>query len=170
PLETWQQFQSWSRRQSDHCLVVPLAGLLHAPWADEQPHVFRVGSQLHAYGAAGGKMQYAVATALGKEASDFQAPLKSLFAQLRASGWEGDVKTVRWSCALTADLESEQVLLAELAQIGVVQARLQPLEGFSIGGGKKASSSLPQALVSSGSRAIQAPLLDRMAWFSEAYV
>lgn len=169
-LEAWQQFQTWSQRQSDHCLVVPLAGLLHADGADEQVQVLRVGSQLHAYGAAGGKMQYATASTLGKDSTDLHAPLRSIFAQLRAAGWDGSLKAVRWSCALSKDLETERALLAQLTESGVIEARLMPHESFKIGGGDKVASVLPHALVSAGPGAVQAPWMPRMAWLSESYV
>jgi hypothetical protein len=169
-LEAWQQFQTWAERQPDHCLVVPLAGLFHTSEAEEQVQILRVGSQLHAYGAAGGKIQYATASALGKSPADFHAPLRSIFAQLRAAGWDAGVKTVRWSCALSKDLEAERALLAELAEAGIVEARLHPHEAFKIGGGDQVASALPHALESMESSAIQAPWLTRMAWLSETYV
>lgn len=169
-LEMWQEFQAWSERQNDHCLIVPLAGLLHTPCASEQLQVLRVGSQLHVYGAADGKMQYATASVLGKDPTDFYAPLKSLFAQLRASGWDVQLKSVHWSCAVSVDPESERVLLQELADAGVVDAQLQPHETFDVASSNSVISVLPHALKRAGTQAIEAPFLVRMAWLSEAYV
>lgn len=169
PLDVWQQFQTWSQQQPDHCLIVPLAGLFLGKAADEQLQVLRVGSQLHAYSAAGSKMYYAGATAIGSDPADLHAPLRTVVMQLRASGWSGAPKGLRWGAVLSDDLDVERGLMGKLAEAGLNDARLMPHESFRIGEAACATV-LPHLLDTMDSKAIQAPWLGRMAWLSESYV
>lgn len=170
PLEMWQQFQAWSRRQKDHCLLVPLAGLLHSVQAREHLQIVRVGAQLHAYGASDDKMHYAHASVLGTDPTDFYAPASSLLAQLRSAGWEGEEHAVQWSCAAGTDAAAELALLQELEAAGVLRAELRPHATFVHADGAPVMSALPAALKNSGMRAVQGSWLERLAWVSEAYV
>ena len=169
PLELWQQFQTWSQQQPDHCLIVPLAGLFQGPAADEQLQVLHLGSQLHAFSAAGGKMHYAGATAIGSEPADLHAPLRTVVMQLKASGWTGAPKGVCWGGVLSDDLDVERGLLGRLAEAGLNDVRLMPHESF-LNGEATCASVLPNLLDAMDSNAIQAPWLGRMAWLSERYV
>lgn len=169
PLELWQQFQTWSRRQPDHCLIVPLAGLFLGKAADDQLQVLRIGSQLHAFSAAGSKMHYAGATAIGSDPADLHAPLRTVVMQLKAGGWTGAPKGVRWGGVLADDLDVERGLLGKLAEAGLNDVRLMPHGSFRIGDAASASA-LPHLLDAMDTQAIQAPWLGRMAWLSESYV
>jgi predicted Rdx family selenoprotein len=169
-LELWQTFQTWASRQADHCLVVPVAGLLPGAVSGDELLVLRVGSQLHGYSASDNKMHYAGVAALGNEASDLYAPLRTLISQLRASGWKGSSKEVRWGSVFSDDLDAERALLSELSTAGLIDAKLLPHESLRSDKELRTATVLPHLLESTGTGAIQASWLSRMAWLSESYV
>lgn len=170
-LEQWQEYQSWAKRQSDHCLLVPVAGLLGAQPADEHVHVLRMGSQLHALYAHGNRLHYASAATLGRDAGSRQAQMRTMLSLLRANGWDGVAKGFRWGCALTDDLDAERQLLGlgDQTQGGTMNARLLPHESFKQAG-QALMSALPDMLTGLPSKAMAAPLPARLAWLSEKYV
>jgi hypothetical protein len=169
-LEFWQGFQTWSNRQADHCLVMPLAALLSRGVTEDQLLVLRVGSQLHGFSAYNNKMFYAGATALGNETSDLFAPLKTLLNQLRASGWKGSSKSVRWASVFSDDLDDDRALLERLATAGLVEAKLLEHESLRSETSPRSGTALPQLLEQTSASSLHAPLMPRLAWLSEAYV
>jgi hypothetical protein len=169
-LDLWQAFQTWSNRQADHCLIMPVAGLLAGAVKGDELLILRVGSQLQGYSASDSKLHYAAVAALGNEPSDLFAPARTLINQLRASGWKGSAKDVRWGSVFSDDLDAERALLGELSSAGVVAAKLLPHESFRSDQGLRSATVLPHLLESTPAGALQAPWLSRMAWLSEAYV
>jgi hypothetical protein len=169
-LDSWQEFQTWADRQADHCLVMPVAGLLAGAVKGDELLILRIGSQLHGYSASDTKMHYAAVAALGNQASDLFAPVRTLINQLRASGWKGGAKEVRWGSALSDDLDAERALLSELSSAGVLEAKLLPHDSLRSDTRPRSATVLPHLLESTAAGAIQAPWLARTAWLSEAYV
>lgn len=169
-LDLWQKFQTWANRQADHCLILPVAGLLAGAVKGDELLILRVGSHLHGYSASGNKLHYAAVAALGLDASDLFAPARTLIYQLRKSGWKGSDKDVRWGSLFSSDLDAERALLDELSSAGVVQAQLLPHEPAGSDQTPRGATVLPHLLESTPTAALQAPWLARMAWLSESYV
>lgn len=169
-LDSWQEFQVWSDRQADHCLIIPVAGLLAGAVTGDELLILRIGSQLHGYSASDTKIHYAAVAVIGNEASDFFAPARTLINQLRASGWKGSTKDVRWGSAISDDLDVERALLGELSSAGILEAELLPHEPHRSEKGSPTATVLPQLLESTAAANIQAPWLARTAWLSESYV
>lgn len=168
-LDDWQRHQDWAQRQRDHCMVVPLVAMLTTGSGKDEPlRMVRTGQQIHAYGESDNKMHYATAAAIGTDATDYLAPVRTMMAQLRASGWRS-AAGVRWGAVRTDDAGTEQTLLARLAELGGLEARLLPHESFRTEGGK-AASVLPGLLASMPVRGFVASGLQRLAWLSEGYV
>lgn len=172
PLPQWQEFQSWMARQRDHCLFIPLAGLLATKCPDGEIRVFRSGSQLHVFGQHEGRMHYAAAVALGTDPSDFVMPLKVALTQLKADGWKGRVDACAWAMVHPGDPVQEQALLDGLAETGVAQARLLPHASFDDAAQASSvlASALPALVAALPTRAWAVPALQRLAWFSERHV
>ena len=169
-LNSWQEFQAWSDRQADHCLLIPVAGLLAGAVKGDELLILRIGSQLHGYSASDAKIHYAAVAVIGNKASDLLAPTRTLINQLRASGWKGSANDVRWGSALSNDLDAERLLLGELSSAGILEAKLLPHESLKAEGGLLNATVLPHLLELTAVRNIQAPWLARTAWLSEAYV
>lgn len=167
-LEDWQQFETWAARQTDHCLIVPAVALLAASGLDEKIRLLRVGQNLYGYAESDSRLHFASAAALGSDATDFVAPLRTVVAQLRASGFKGS-NDVRWGAALADDLASEQDLVAQLSAFGVGDARLMPHEAFRAGAGKSVSA-IPGLLAGLDGSLLAASFVERLAWWSERYV
>jgi hypothetical protein len=169
-LERWQGLQAWASRQADHCLVVPLAALLAGAVSEDQLLILRAGTQLHGFSAYNDKMFYAGAAALGYETSDLVAPVTGLFNQLRAAGWKGSSKDVRWGSVLTEDLDAERAMLAHLSTEGLMDAKLLQHDPLRSGTGTNGATTLPKLLETTRSSNLHAPGLSRLAWLSETYV
>lgn len=167
-LEDWQQFETWSSRQPDHCLVVPVVALLAAAGVGDKIRMLRIGQNLHAYAESDNRLHFATAAALGSDATDFVAPVRTVLAQLRASGWKAS-NEVRWGAALADDLTAEQDLLTQLGALGATEGKLLAHESYRAGTGK-AASALPGLLDALDARSLTASFLQRMAWLSERYV
>ena len=170
PLDTWQQLQAWAEGQRDHCLIVPLTGLLPAMATEGRVHVLRSGTQLHAYSESEGKMHYAGATALGTDVADMQAPLRALMAQLRASAGGEAGKGVLWSSTLTDDVAAEQALAGRLAEMSSQEVKLVPHDTLRGETTDRKSSALPHLIGAAGQKAVQSSGLAKLAWMSESYV
>lgn len=168
PLELWQQFQTWAAQQADHCLVVPLAALL--PGKGDNLNLLRCGTQLHGYAATDGKIFYAGVAALGNGTDDLRAPLRTLINQLRAAGWKGSSKGVRWGNVLSGDLAEDKELLTELNASGIAGAQLMPHATLRTSQSTQGATALPGLLDAAKGTALQAPPLSKLAWLSEAYV
>lgn len=170
-LPQWQELQSWAARQTDHCMVMPLAGLLAVQRGGDEALVLRSGSQLHVFGEHDGRMHYAAAAALGTDPSDFLIPVRAALGQLKLGGWKGSPRACRWAAVRASDLASEQRLVDALAEAGVADAKLLPHESYGDDAQAFASSSaLPVLLQAVPSRAWAVPTLRRLAWFSERHV
>lgn len=168
-LDDWQRHQDWAQRQPDHCMVVPLVAVLASGLDKDEPlRLVRTGQQIHAYGESDNKMHYATAAAIGTDATDFLAPVRTVMAQLRASGWKS-AGGVRWGAVQTEDVSTEQSLLTKLGELGALEARLMPHESFRAEGGKVASV-MPGLLAGMPVRGFVASGLQRLAWLSEGYV
>jgi hypothetical protein len=169
-LERWQAFQTWSSRQADHCMVIPVAALLTGAVTGNELLILRVGSQLHGFSASASRMHYAGVAALGQQARDFQAPLRTLINQLRLSGWKGAAREVRWANVFCDSLDAERALVGELSDGDLIDAKLVPHDALRSHQGTGGATALPHLLDTTGAGAIQAPWLPRLAWLSEAYV
>lgn len=170
PLETWQQLQSWSQGQRDHCLIVPLVGLLPAMAKEGNAHVLRSGTQLHAFCEADGKMHYAGATALGTDVADMQAPLRTLIAQLRSSTGSAQIAGALWSSTLNNEMATEQELAGLLAGLSSLDVKLVPHATLSGDGTAHKTSAIPHLIAATGSKAVHASGLSKLAWMSESFV
>lgn len=172
-LPQWQELQSWAARQPDHCMVMPLAGLLAVQRSADEALVLRSGSQLHVFGERDGRMHYAAAAALGTDPSDFVIPVRAALGQLKLGGWKGSARSCRWAAARASDLAGEHRLLAHLAEAGVAEARLLPHDVFAAEAPAPAQGSvsgLPALLQDVPARAWAVPALHQLAWFSEKHV
>ena len=167
-LEDWQQFETWASRQPDHCLIVPVVALLAGASVGDKIRLLRIGQNLHAYAESDNRLHFATAAALGSDATDFVAPVRTVLAQLRASGWKGS-NEVRWGTALADDLAAEQDLVAQLAALGATDAKLLAHASYRAGTGK-AVSAIPCLLEELDARSLTASFLERLAWLSERYV
>lgn len=163
-LEDWQQFETWASRQPDHCLIVPVVALLAGSGVGDKIRLLRIGQNLHGYAESDNRLHFATAAALGSDATDFVAPVRTVLAQLRASGWKGS-NEVRWGTALADDLAAEQ----DLAALGATDAKLLAHASYRAGTGK-AVSAIPGLLEELDARSLTASFLERMAWLSERYV
>lgn len=171
PLPQWQEFQSWMARQRDHCLFIPLAGLLATKRPDGVAWVLRSGSQLHVFGEHEGRMHYAAAVAMGTDPSDFVMPVKVALTQFKTGGWKGRVDAFAWATVHPGDPVQEQTLLDGLAEAGVAHARLLPHASFNdTAQASEVASALPGLVAALPTRAWAVPVLHRLAWFSEKHV
>lgn len=170
PLAQWQELQSWAMRQRDHCLILPLAGLLAAGGAGEDPVILRSGSQLHVYGEQDGRLHYASAAALGQDPFDFVVPVRAALTQFRSGGWKGAARQCRWAVAQPGEESREQALIAALSEAGVVQAAPLPLTPLADASGTTVVSALPGLLARVPAWAWTVPVVQRLAWFAERHV
>lgn len=167
PLEVWQQLQTWCHRQPDHCLAVPVGGLLAGKKGVEHAKILRVGSQFHAFAATKSDMYYASSAALGSEAVNFAAPVRTLFEQLKSAGWAGSAKAVGWGALLCEDVSLERSTAATLLKNQGSQADFLSHEMFVQTDSAKIFSVLSGELGAAEVKVIEAPWLSKMAWLSE---
>lgn len=170
PLDSWQMLQSWAKGQRDHCLLVPVGGLLVGATLDRHVHIFRSGMHLRAYSQLGGKLHYAEATGLGESESDMQMLLRALVSQLQSSMGSDAIDGFLWSSAFSADAGSDQALASMLAEVSGKSVKLLPHESLRCEQVGRGFTALPHLISAAGQGAAQAPTLSRLAWLSEAYV
>ena len=170
PLVLWQQLQDWCKAQSDHCMVVPLAGLLPTSGSEERPQVMRVGAKLLGYRESANRIWYAEAATFGSDTADQRAPLRALMSQLNLNSTDGSVHLCDWGLIASADLEAERRLASTLAEGGAIQAEMLPHTEFTELPDRTVATVLPYLLDRAPVKVVQAPWLSRLAWMSEAYV
>ena len=170
PLALWQQLQAWCERQPDHCMAVPIGSLLAGKRGAEQCKILRVGSQLHAFAATKTEMHYGTSAALGSDASNFAAPVRTLLEQLKAAGWNASSKTIDWGTLVCADMELERSTVTALMQGHGLQVNVLSHETFQQISGSLIFSVLPDELAMADVKVIEAPWLSKLAWLSEANI
>lgn len=170
PLLLWQQLQDWCNAQSDHCLVIPLAGLLPTSGSEGRTQVIRAGTKLLGYRESANRIWYAETAVLGSDAADQRAPLRALMSQLNLNSTDGTLQRCDWGLIASADLESERRAILALADSGAIQAEMLPSTEFSLSPDRTLATVLPYLLDKAPAKVVQAPWLSRLAWMSEAYV
>lgn len=170
PLDSWQTLQSWAKEQKDHCLLVPVAGLLAGAASGRYAHVLRSGLHLRAYIELGGKLHFVEASGLGESEADMQSSLRALVSQMLTSVGQDVIDGFYWSSAFSSDAASDQSLASMLVEISGKNVKLMPhesLRGEQVGRG---STALPHLISAAGLGATQSSTLSRLAWLSESYV
>ena len=170
PLLLWQQLQDWCNAQPDHCLVIPLAGLLPTSGLAGRAQIFRSGAKLMGYRASATRIWYAEAAVLGSGAAEQRAPLRALMIQLDLNSTDGAVQLCDWGLIASEDVEAERRVTSTLAEGGVLQADMLPQTEFAGSPDRTLVTALPYLLDRAPAKVVQAPWLSRLAWMSEAYV
>lgn len=169
-LLLWQQLQDWCNAQGDHCLVIPLAGLLPTSGSEGRAQIFRSGAKLLGYRASANRIWYAEAAVLGSGAAEQRAPLRALMSQLNLNSTDGAIQLCDWGLIASGDPEAERRFTSALAEGGAIQAEMLPQTEFSAPPDRTLATVLPYLLDKAPVKVVQAPWLSRLAWMSEAYV
>lgn len=165
PLELWQRTQQWAAQQRDHCIVLPLGGLLAAGVGVGDARVLRAGRALHCFGQTKAGLHYHSVNAMGRTGDDLLSAVRALAGLARADIAKGIVHPVEFGSLWAVDPALETELVTHWsAQTGGGAAAL-PVEPAGT-----AVTALPGLVERAGVGAAVNPPLARMAWWSERLV
>lgn len=169
-LDVWQRMQQWAERQSDHCMVVSLGGLLESSLQKGQARVLRLGRTVHLVGINDAGVFHASVSAIGRSAEDLEGAVRSLASQARNELAKGVKGPVLWGCALGGSIAAEQRLASAWGDAARLDCTLRPHAEMVAGQRGPVVSALPQWTKTLKGRAIEASALARLAWRSESLV
>lgn len=169
PLDVWQKLQTWSNSQKDHCLLVPLAGILALDSNLEEVQLTRGKAQLYAVAITESKIYFAAAATLSTDAGDLLTRAKALLIQLKALGLSSAALKGRWGAVLSNDIELDRELVKKLSESNILDTKLLKHDLFTDAGGLAVSSFLQPALDSAGTKVMQSSWLRRLAWVCESH-
>ena len=170
PLELWQRFQQWAGQQHDHCMVVPMAGLLASRLKAGQARVLHSGRTLHLAGRSEAGVFYLCASAVGRSDGDLHAAARALGLQAQGELAKGIRQPVLWACTVANGMEAETGHAAAFAGAAQLECRTEAHDLLASELTPTVVSALPGLCAALQVHTVQATAPRRLAWWSESLV
>lgn len=117
PVDHWQQLQAWMARQDDHCMVVPLLGLIAGRLAEGHGMVVCHGRQLTVLVRHAHRLTYLSGMAFSERAEDIRTALEPLAVQAGELLRGVTLDSMTWLSLYLADARAQADLVACFTEI-----------------------------------------------------